>query len=72
MLGIPGADGLVADLGGGSLELARVANNQVQQWASLPLGVLALARAGDAAAIKKMDKIIRAGFGRFAMVEKTG
>ena len=47
MLGIPGADGLVADLGGGSLELARVSDNQVHEWASLPLGVLALARAGD-------------------------
>lgn len=42
MLGIPGADGLVADLGGGSLELALVKDNQVSEWASLPLGVLAL------------------------------
>ncbi|MBT5517797.1 MAG: Ppx/GppA family phosphatase [Rhodobiaceae bacterium] len=45
MLGVPGADGIVADLGGGSLELARVREGQVQQWASLPLGVLALERA---------------------------
>lgn len=42
MLGIPGADGIVADLGGGSLELARVCDGQVTAWASLPLGVLAL------------------------------
>lgn len=47
MLGIPGADGLVADLGGGSLELARVCDNQVHDWISLPLGVLALQRAGQ-------------------------
>lgn len=48
MLGIPGADGIVADLGGGSLELARVHDGQVEAWASLPLGVLALERAsGD-------------------------
>jgi exopolyphosphatase/guanosine-5'-triphosphate,3'-diphosphate pyrophosphatase len=42
MLSIPKADGIVADLGGGSLELARVHDNQTHQWASLPLGVLAL------------------------------
>ena len=47
MLGIPNADGLVADLGGGSLELVRVRDNEVHNWASLPLGVLALQRAGD-------------------------
>lgn len=46
MLGIPDADGLVADLGGGSLELAEIRDNQVHQWASLPLGVLALEEAG--------------------------
>ncbi len=44
MLGIPGADGIVADLGGGSLELARVRDNQTHEWVSLPLGVLALAQ----------------------------
>lgn len=42
MLAMPGADGIVADLGGGSLELARARNNKTHQWASLPLGVLAL------------------------------
>ncbi len=42
MLSIPNADGIVADLGGGSLELARVYDNQTHHWASLPLGVLAL------------------------------
>ena len=38
-----GADGIVADLGGGSLELARVRNGGVEQVVSLPLGVLRLA-----------------------------
>ena len=47
MLGIPEADGLVADLGGGSLELAEVRNNEVRHWVSLPLGVLALEEAGN-------------------------
>jgi exopolyphosphatase/guanosine-5'-triphosphate,3'-diphosphate pyrophosphatase len=42
MLSIRDADGIVADLGGGSLELVRVKDNQTHQWATLPLGVLAL------------------------------
>lgn len=40
--GIPGADGIVGDLGGGSLELARIRNGAVEQTISLPLGVLRL------------------------------
>lgn len=44
----PGAQGLVADLGGGSLELARVSEDHVHQCVSFPLGVLRVAaiRAG--------------------------
>ena len=38
--GLPEADGVVADLGGGSLELVRVAGGQAGAGASLPLGVL--------------------------------
>ncbi|QNG48847.1 Ppx/GppA family phosphatase [Sphingobium yanoikuyae] len=40
--GIPDADGIVGDLGGGSLELARVRKGAVEQTISLPLGVLRL------------------------------
>ena len=40
--GIPGADGVVGDLGGGSLELARVRDGGVHETISLPLGVLRL------------------------------
>jgi exopolyphosphatase / guanosine-5'-triphosphate,3'-diphosphate pyrophosphatase len=40
--GIPGADGVVGDLGGGSLELARVRDGAVHETISLPLGVLRL------------------------------
>jgi exopolyphosphatase / guanosine-5'-triphosphate,3'-diphosphate pyrophosphatase len=40
---IPDADGIVGDLGGGSLELVRVRNGAVQDRLSLPLGVLRLA-----------------------------
>ncbi|MEC3950379.1 Ppx/GppA family phosphatase [Sphingobium sp. HWE2-09] len=40
--GIPDADGIVGDLGGGSLELARIRGGVVEQTISLPLGVLRL------------------------------
>src|SRR3546814_14004665 len=38
--GIPGADGIVGDLGGGSLELARIRDGAGHETISLPLGVL--------------------------------
>lgn len=41
--GIPDADGIVGDLGGGSLELVRVVAGAVTDRASFPLGVLRLA-----------------------------
>lgn len=40
---IPDADGIVADLGGGSLELVRVAKGRIHRKCSLPFGVLRLA-----------------------------
>ena len=40
---IPTADGIVGDLGGGSLELVRVRAGEVLQRVSLPLGVLRIA-----------------------------
>ena len=42
MNAIPNADGIVADLGGGSLELACVAEGKTRHWATLPIGLLAL------------------------------
>lgn len=42
ILGFGLVDGLVADLGGGSLELARVNKNIIENKISLPLGVLRL------------------------------
>ena len=41
-IGFDNVDGLVADLGGGSLELARVENGIITNKTSLPLGVLRL------------------------------
>lgn len=64
--GIPGANGIVGDLGGGSLELARVRDGAVHETISLPLGVLRLPqiRAKGSAtlerAVKKM--LDRAGW----------
>lgn len=39
---IPDADGIVGDLGGGSLELVRICGGEVRERASFPLGVLRL------------------------------
>jgi len=43
---IPDADGIAADLGGGSLELVEVARGRVLRSVSLPLGVLRVAGEG--------------------------
>jgi len=40
--GIPGADGIVGDLGGGSLELIRVSGGEPHDRISLPIGALRL------------------------------
>ncbi len=40
--GIPEADGVVGDLGGGSLELVRIAGGEIHERLSLPLGALRL------------------------------
>ena len=42
IMSVDNVNGLVADLGGGSLELAHVENGHVLNWASLNIGVLAL------------------------------
>ncbi|MBL4907641.1 MAG: Ppx/GppA family phosphatase [Sneathiella sp.] len=42
--GMPFADGLVGDLGGGSLELVRVGDHKTGDTATLPLGALRLSR----------------------------
>ena len=48
LCGIPGADGMLADLGGGSLELIRLEAGKVGPAVTLPVGVIRLAeRAGE-------------------------
>ena len=55
---IPEADGVVADLGGGSLELIPVAGGKLGAGVSLPLGVL---RVGDRPGRRALSAAIRAG-----------
>jgi exopolyphosphatase/guanosine-5'-triphosphate,3'-diphosphate pyrophosphatase len=63
---IPDADGIVGDLGGGSLELVEVSRGRVGRSASLPLGVLrldALAGKGEASFARKIARAVAgAGF----------
>jgi exopolyphosphatase/guanosine-5'-triphosphate,3'-diphosphate pyrophosphatase len=56
--GFHNPDGVVGDLGGGSLELARVNGSQVGPGATLPLGGLALRDRSDDS-IKKAEKIVK-------------
>ncbi|HEY0112936.1 MAG TPA: Ppx/GppA family phosphatase [Allosphingosinicella sp.] len=56
--GIPEADGVVGDLGGGSLELAHVRGGKVAKSISLPFGVLRIGNP-DHAAEKKLRRQLR-------------
>ena len=57
--GAPDADGVIGDLGGGSLEVAEVQAGRVAHAQSLPLGPLAL---GKSVGGSEEAKILRAGF----------
>ena len=60
---IPDADGIVGDLGGGSLELVDVRDRKVHRSVSLPLGVLrldAVAQDGEATFSKRVVKAVAA------------
>jgi exopolyphosphatase/guanosine-5'-triphosphate,3'-diphosphate pyrophosphatase len=60
---IPDADGIVGDLGGGSLELVEVSAGEVGRRATLPLGVLrldVLMEKGEASFRKKVGKAVAA------------
>lgn len=47
LLGFAAADGILADLGGGSLELVRLRDGAVEQAASLPIGTIRLSERAD-------------------------
>jgi exopolyphosphatase/guanosine-5'-triphosphate,3'-diphosphate pyrophosphatase len=57
--GIPEANGLVGDLGGGSLELADVSGGKIHSSISLPFGVLRIGKP-DAGAEKKLRRRLAA------------
>ncbi|MBA14988.1 MAG: exopolyphosphatase [Sphingomonas sp.] len=60
--GIPDADGIVGDLGGGSLELVRVVAGAVTDRVSFPLGVLrigAIREKGHGALDRKVSRLLR-------------
>ncbi len=47
LLGFAAADGVLADLGGGSLELVRLRGGVIEQAASLPIGTIRLSERAD-------------------------
>jgi len=67
--GIPEADGLVGDLGGGSLELVEVGNGRTLRGGiSLGLGVLRLQATGDGE--RAARKLLKAGLKRSGLRER--
>ncbi|MBT2189363.1 Ppx/GppA family phosphatase [Sphingobium nicotianae] len=59
--GMPDADGIMGDLGGGSLELVRLSGGKVERAASLPLGVFRIAeirRRGKKALGQRLDALL--------------
>ena len=68
---IPRANGIVADLGGGSLELIGVARGGAGEGVSLPLGVLRVGDAPDPAGLTKAIRSAVAG-SRLAGAAKGG
>jgi len=57
----PGASGIVADLGGGSLELVRFDKDEVSEATSLPLGTLRLSELGDGKMSERIAQVIAKG-----------
>ena len=66
---IPDANGIVGDLGGGSLELVDVADREVHGGISRPLGVLRLA--ASSAGEKATREAVRAGLKQLGGVKQT-
>ncbi len=64
--GIPGADGIVGDLGGGSVEFVEVAGGRPSGGISLPLGVLRL----DLAEERATRDILREALARSGIAER--
>jgi exopolyphosphatase/guanosine-5'-triphosphate,3'-diphosphate pyrophosphatase len=61
-------DGIVGDLGGGSLELADVRGARIKPGATLPFGGLALTDKSGRS-VKKAEKIVKKAFAELALLE---
>lgn len=67
--GIPDANGIVGDLGGGSLELVNVADGEASSGISVPLGVLRLEASADGE--RQARKLLRSALKDSALKEST-
>jgi exopolyphosphatase/guanosine-5'-triphosphate,3'-diphosphate pyrophosphatase len=59
--GMPGADGIMGDLGGGSLELVRIRGGRMERAVSLPLGVFRIPefrRRGKKTLAQRLDMLL--------------
>ena len=56
LAGSPDAHGVMGDLGGGSLELVRLEDGEILDWATLPLGPLRHAERAGAAAEREIER----------------
>ncbi len=70
LCGIPDADGIVADLGGGSLELVDVHNGEFSNHATLPLGTLRLSASSNQN-IDKAEEIANHYFAAESWISST-
>jgi len=59
---VPDAEGVVADLGGGSLDLVRLQDRRMRDTASFPLGLLRLAEASDGGQRAQAERILNDAF----------
>ena len=66
--GIHNPDGIVGDLGGGSLELIDVRGNRVRSGVTLPLGSLALQDLADKS-LKRAERIVKTEFADVAQLK---
>ncbi len=71
LCGIPAADGILADIGGGSLELVRVRDGGVHENVSLKLGVIRLSEQSGGSQAKARD-IVQETLAPIPWLKKTG
>lgn len=71
LLGFEKVNGIIADLGGGSLELAKVKNGSIEKKTSLPIGVLRLFNRPKEKKLKKITNIISENLSSVNWLKKT-